>query len=81
MVHVVGESRLDSWNPATAAGQGLVMFRTHAAEAGLRMAVDHPLFGVGLNQYHSYYMNGYAVGPIDPNINHGLRHGPIWGAA
>ncbi len=70
MVRIVGENRFDSWNPATVAGQGSVMFRARAAEAGLHMAVDHPLLGVGLNQYHRYYMAGYAVLPRDTNINH-----------
>lgn len=70
MERIVGESRFDSWNPATVAGQGSVTFRVRTIEAGIHMAVDHPLLGVGLNQYHRYYMAGYAVGPIDKNINH-----------
>jgi O-antigen ligase len=70
MVRIVGESRFDSWNPATVAGEGSVMFRVRAAQAGLHMAVDHPLLGVGLNQYHRYYMAGYAVPPKDKRIDH-----------
>jgi O-antigen ligase len=70
MVRIVGESRFDSWNPATVAGQGSVMFRVRTIEAGIHMAVNHPLLGVGLDQYHRYYMAGYAIPPIDPNINH-----------
>jgi O-antigen ligase len=70
MVRIVGESRFDSWNPATVSGQGSVMFRVRTVEAGLHMAADHPVLGVGLNQYHRYYMAGYAVGPIDKNVNH-----------
>jgi O-antigen ligase len=70
MVRIVGQSRFDSWNPATIAGQGSVMFRVRAAEAGLHMATDHPLIGVGLNQYHRYYMAGYAIAPVDKSIDH-----------
>jgi O-antigen ligase len=70
MVRIVGESRFDSWNPATVAGRGSVMFRVGAAEAGLHMAVDHPILGVGLNQYHRYYMDGYGVPPTDQRIDH-----------
>jgi O-antigen ligase len=70
MVALVGQSRFDSWNPATVAGQGSVAFRFRAAEAGLHMAVDHPLIGVGLDQYHLYYMDGYAVPPANTHIDH-----------
>ena len=70
MVRIIGESRFDSWNPATVAGQGSVMFRVRAVEAGLHMAVDHPLLGVGLNQYRRYYAAGYAIAPIDTRIDH-----------
>lgn len=70
MVRIVGQSRFDSWNPATIAGQGSVMFRVRAAEAGFHMATDHPLIGVGLNQYHRYYMSGYAIAPVDKSIDH-----------
>jgi O-antigen ligase len=69
MVRIVGQSRFDSWNPATIAGQGSVMFRVRAVEAGLHMAADHPLIGVGLNQYHRYYMSGYAIAPVDARID------------
>jgi O-antigen ligase len=34
------------------------------------MATDHPLIGVGLNQYHRYYMAGYAIAPVDKSIDH-----------
>jgi O-antigen ligase len=70
MIELVGKSRLDSWNPATTAGEGSVMFRLRAAQAGLHMAVDHPLLGVGLQQYHRYYMAGYAIQPASSHINH-----------
>jgi O-antigen ligase len=70
MVRIEGARRFDSWNPATVAGQGSVMFRLRAAEAGLHMAVDHPLLGVGLNQYKRYYLAGYSLSPIDLHIDH-----------
>ena len=70
MVSIEGARRFDSWNPATVAGQGSVMFRLRAAEAGLHMAVDHPLLGVGLNQYRRFYLAGYSISPIDLHIDH-----------
>jgi O-antigen ligase len=70
MVQIIGKSRFDSWNPATTAGEGSLMFRVRAAEAGLHMAIDYPLLGVGLNQYHRFYMAGYAISPASSHINH-----------
>jgi len=70
MVRIIGASRFDSWNPATVAGQGSVMFRVRAIEAGVHMAADHPLLGVGLDEFHYYYMRGYAVPPTDHRIDH-----------
>jgi O-antigen ligase len=70
MVRVVGASRFDSWNPSTISGQGSVMFRVRAAEAGLHMATDHPVLGVGLNQYRRNYLSGYAIPPTDRRIDH-----------
>ncbi len=70
MVRIMGESRFDSWNPATVAGQGSVAFRVRAAESGYYMAKDHPWLGVGLMQYHYYYVRGYAVRPINTPIDH-----------
>ncbi len=70
MVSIIGESRFDSWNPATLAGQGSIDFRIRAAQAGYYMAKDHPWLGVGLMQYHYYYVRGYAIRPIDTHIDH-----------
>jgi O-antigen ligase len=70
MVTVMGPSRFDSWNPATMAGRGSMTARLQAAEAGLHMAVDHPLLGVGLDQYSRYYLDGYAVPPVNSRIDH-----------
>jgi O-antigen ligase len=70
MVRIIGASRFDSWNPATVAGQGSVMFRVRTIEAGVHMALDHPLVGVGLDEFHYFYMHGYAVPPVDFRIDH-----------
>jgi O-antigen ligase len=70
MVRIVGENRFDSWNPATVAGDGSVMFRVRTIEAGIDMAVAHPWLGVGLDEYHTYYLNGYAIPPVDSRIDH-----------
>lgn len=70
LIRIMGQSRFESWNPATIAGQGSIGFRFRAAEAGLHMALDHPLLGVGLNEYHYYYMSGYGVAPMSTRIDH-----------
>ncbi len=70
MIKVMGQSRFDSWDPFTVAGEGSIGFRLGAAEAGLHMALDHPALGVGLDEYHAYYMTGYGVPPISTRIDH-----------
>jgi O-antigen ligase len=55
MVSLVGESRFDSWNPATLAGRGSMVERFYAAEAGVRMAIVNPVLGVGLDQFGPNY--------------------------
>ena len=59
MVSLMGESRYDSWNPATISGQGSLLERWYATRAGLEMAVDHPLLGVGLDQFKGQYLSRY----------------------
>jgi hypothetical protein len=59
MVSLMGESRFDSWNPYTSAGRGSLLERWYATEAGLRMAVDHPLLGIGLDQFQGLYLSHY----------------------
>jgi O-antigen ligase len=59
VVSVIGESRYDSWNPSTLAGQGSLLERWYATRAGLEMAVDHPLLGVGLDQFKGLYVGQY----------------------
>ncbi|MGA2513292.1 MAG: O-antigen ligase family protein [Candidatus Limnocylindrales bacterium] len=55
MVALVGESRFDSWNPATIAGRGSLVERFYAVDAGVKMAVANPILGVGLDQFGPNY--------------------------
>lgn len=55
MVALVGESRFDSWNPATLAGHGSMAERFYAIDAGVRMALANPVLGVGLDQFGPNY--------------------------
>jgi O-antigen ligase len=59
-VTVMGQSRFDSWNPSTRAGYGSMTERVFAIEGAVHMAADHPLLGVGLDQFGRYYVRlGY----------------------
>jgi O-antigen ligase len=53
MVGLMGRPRFDSWNPATPWGHGSVTERFLSSVAGVRMALDHPLLGVGLDQFRT----------------------------
>jgi O-antigen ligase len=55
MVALVGESRFDSWNPATLAGHGSMAERFYAIDGAVRMALANPILGVGLNQFGANY--------------------------
>ena len=55
MVTLIGESRFDSWNPATITGRGSLSERFYAADAGVRMALANPILGVGLDQFGPNY--------------------------
>lgn len=55
MVAIVGESRFDSWNPATLAGRGSLTERFYAADAAVVMALTNPVLGVGLDQFGVNY--------------------------
>ena len=55
MVTLIGESRFDSWNPATITGRGSLGERFYAADAGVRMALANPILGVGLDQFGPNY--------------------------
>lgn len=57
MVSIVGEARFDSWNPETLAGRGSLTERYYAVDAGIRMALANPVFGVGLYQFGPNYWN------------------------
>jgi len=59
MVSLMGESRYDSWDPATISGQGSLVERWDATRAGIEMAIDHPLLGVGLDQFGPLYLSHY----------------------
>ena len=57
MVAMIGESRFDSWNPATIAGRGSLTERFYAADAAVLMALANPVLGVGLDQFGVNYEN------------------------
>jgi len=59
MVSLVGESRYDSWNPSTLSGRGSLLERWYATEAAVQMAVDHPVLGIGLDQFLTQYVGHY----------------------
>ncbi len=59
MISLVGSSRYNSWDPATLAGRGSLLERLWATEAAVRMAIDHPLLGIGLDRFKAEYVGGY----------------------
>ena len=59
VVPLIGQSRFDSWNPATPSGEGSLVERFYATRAGLEMAVDHPLLGISLDQFAAQYADHY----------------------
>jgi O-antigen ligase len=59
MVSLVGESRYDSWDPSTLSGRGSLLERWYATRAAMQMAVDHPLLGIGLDQFLGQYVGHY----------------------
>jgi O-Antigen ligase len=59
MVTLMGESRYDSWNPSTLSGRGSLLERWYATEAAVRMAIDHPALGIGLDQFQGQYVKHY----------------------
>lgn len=58
MVRLIGESRFDSWNPSTLSGRGSLLERFYATRAAVEMAIDHPLLGIGLDQFKTQYVAG-----------------------
>ena len=59
MVSLMGESRYDSWDPSTLSGRGSLLERWYATRAAMQMAVDHPLLGIGLDQFQGQYVGHY----------------------
>jgi O-antigen ligase len=59
VVSLVGQTSYDSWNPSTLAGKGSVVERFYATRAAVEMAVDHPLLGIGLDQFLTQYLGHY----------------------
>ena len=59
MITLMGESRYDSWNPSTLSGQGSLLERWYATRAAMEMAIDHPLLGIGLDQFKGLYVGHY----------------------
>jgi hypothetical protein len=59
IVKVVGQSRFDSWNPATLPGRGSLVERFYATEAAIEMAINHPQLGIGLDQFKTQYGGQY----------------------
>jgi O-antigen ligase len=72
MVSIMGQSRFDSWNPATIAGEGSLSERFYATTGGIRMAIDHPLLGIGLDQFQTQYAANYkpAQAHLTPDHAH-----------
>jgi O-antigen ligase len=80
MVSIMGQSRFDSWNPATLAGQGSLSERFYATEGGIRMALDHPLLGVGLDQFQTQYAAHYKPSQAKDIADHAHSWLPEIGA-
>jgi O-antigen ligase len=59
VVSLVGESRYDSWNPSTLSGRGSLLERFYATRAAVEMAIDHPVLGIGLDQFLAQYVGHY----------------------
>ena len=80
MVSIMGQSRFDSWNPATLAGQGSLSERFYATQGGIRMALDHPLLGVGLDQFQTQYAAHYKPSQAKDIADHAHSWLPEIGA-
>lgn len=59
MEWLVGQTRYDSWNPSTLSGEDSLIERWYATRAAVEMAVDHPLLGIGLDQFLTQYLGHY----------------------
>jgi O-antigen ligase len=56
---IQGGNRADSWDPETAEGEVSITERLLATEAAARMALDHPLLGVGPGSFATAYASTY----------------------
>jgi O-antigen ligase len=59
MVGMMGPTRYNSWDPSSFAGHGSLVERASASGAAVAMAADHPLLGVGLDQFGSQWNGPY----------------------
>lgn len=67
-----GQNRAASWDPSTAEGEVSISERWLATRAGLQMAVDHPLLGVGPGRFGTEYATAYH--PAGGQRNLGSAH-------
>lgn len=63
-------SRWATWNPDTSAGEVSITERYRATGAALRMALDHPVLGVGPGQFAAEYAGPYHVAGATRNLGH-----------
>ena len=81
MVAMIGESRFDSWNPATIAGRGSLTERFYAADAAVLMALANPVLGVGLDQFGiNYESPAYRPSQAQDYVDHAHSLFPEIGA-
>lgn len=59
IVAVQGSDRASSWDPSTPQGEVSITERFRATSTALRMALDHPLLGVGLDRFAANYAGPY----------------------
>jgi O-antigen ligase len=69
VVSLVGQSRYDSWDPSTLSGRGSLLERWYATRAAVAMAVDHPLLGIGLDQFKTQYVGRYKPPEADLDLD------------
>jgi O-antigen ligase len=73
MVSLIGESRFDSWNPATLAGRGSLSERYYAVEGAVSMALANPVLGVGLDRFginYDSFDSGYRPPAARDDLDH-----------
>lgn len=70
LVGTIQGSRFTSWDPDTAGGEVSITERVLATEAAVRMAVDHPLLGVGPGGFQAEYAGPYHVSGTTRGLGH-----------